>query len=99
MSLKLRLFFSADFCLKYIFTKGDLTEIFVLEISTPGKLDVQMVKYSYDNGDVDLSDNSALEFILQSDKTTQDRYQEYLSQSLLSSHMRCVAKKSTAKKV
>jgi SAM-dependent methyltransferase len=64
----------------------------IVEISTPGALDVQMVKQAYDNNDFQ-TDNIALNFLLENGKTYQESLQEYLRKNLLSSHMICIAKK------
>lgn len=63
----------------------------ILEITTPGRLDVQMVKNFVDAGLVDLDFNPALAYILQYEKDLH-KFQKYIQRSLRSSHMRCIAR-------
>ncbi|MFA5816546.1 MAG: methyltransferase domain-containing protein [Bacteroidales bacterium] len=64
----------------------------IVEISTPGSLDVQMVKQAFDKNEFQ-TDNIALNFLMENGENYQESFQEYLKKSLLSSHMICIAKK------
>lgn len=63
----------------------------VLDISTPGLLDVERLKQHL-NKDTDVfSDDPALRFLLMQDDKITAEFQEYLKENLHSSHMRVVA--------
>ena len=64
----------------------------ILDISTPGSLDVPMIKQAYDNGEFQTSD-TALQFLLDSSDAVRDTFQNYLRENLLSSHLFCIARK------
>jgi 2-polyprenyl-3-methyl-5-hydroxy-6-metoxy-1,4-benzoquinol methylase len=66
----------------------------IVEISTPGTLDVQMVKQAYDKKEIRY-DNIALNFLMESNEEYRDALQEYLKNNLLSSHLMCIARKSS----
>lgn len=63
----------------------------VLNIETPGELDVQIVQRAYESGSLDLSENPALKYILEAGAGEHGAFQEYLRRNLLSGHMRCAA--------
>lgn len=63
----------------------------VLFIETPGELDVQMVARAYEGGELDLSANPALRYILEGDSERLGAFQAFLRRNLLSGHMRCAA--------
>jgi SAM-dependent methyltransferase len=65
----------------------------LLDISTPGELDVEIVNRVYLNKELDLSDNSALKFLLEEGYKYKDEFQNYLINNKLSSHIKCVVKK------
>ena len=60
----------------------------ILEISTPGKIDVDIIKSKFDNNEINFSNQPFLEHIFKySDKKILENFQKYLSDNLLSSHM------------
>jgi len=64
----------------------------VLEIETPGRLDVEILQRALAAGHVDLAGDPALRFVVaEGDAETQARFQDFLRRELLSGHMRCVA--------
>lgn len=65
----------------------------VVEITTPGKLDLEMVVREYQAGRLDLSDNPAVQFLAEARDDIQSAFQSFLAQSGQSSHMRVVARK------
>jgi SAM-dependent methyltransferase len=65
----------------------------LLDVQTPGRLDVQMLKQALDNGLVTLNDNLALKFLLQqADAEQLAQFQSFLVQQRSSSHMRAIAR-------
>ncbi len=63
----------------------------VLDISTPGLLDVERLKQHLDKKTDLFSDNPALHFLLMQDDKITAAFQNYLKENLHSSHMRVVA--------
>lgn len=67
----------------------------VLEVSTPGVLDVDIVRNKVDAGEFDLSDQPFLRrVVLDEQESLGERFQQFLQENLLSSHMWIVARKS-----
>lgn len=66
----------------------------VLEIITPGELDIEIIDKNYRNGIISLDENAALKFILDNGKVYKQKFQNYLQKNNLSSHMKVVARKS-----
>lgn len=64
----------------------------VLDIQTPGELDVEIVARAAEAGQIDLGDNPALRFILESGDSLRSEFQAFLRTKRLSSHMACVAR-------
>lgn len=65
----------------------------VIEIATPGKLDVQMLAGALHTGTASFADNPALLFLLkQENPELHSNFQQFLRDTLSSSHMRCVAR-------
>jgi SAM-dependent methyltransferase len=64
----------------------------VLDLQTPGELDVQSIRIHYEKGDLDLSGNPALKFLLE--QRADEGFQAFLRQHKLSSHVKCVARKA-----
>jgi len=66
----------------------------VLEISTPGKLDVDIVLKNYKQNKLSFEKNSFMHHLFNnSDQKILDKFQTFLSDNLLSSHMLIAAKK------
>lgn len=64
-----------------------------LRVETPGRLDVQMLRQAFENGVVNLDDNPALKFLLQSgDEKQLAELQAFLVRERRSSHMRAIAR-------
>ena len=68
-------------------------EFEVLDIQTPGHLDVEIVARAAKAGKLDLRENPALGFLLDSEDSIRSSFQAYLRAKKLSSHMACVARK------
>jgi SAM-dependent methyltransferase len=64
----------------------------VLEVSTPGRLDVEIVQREYRRGGLDLSHQPALEFLMEDGYRYRAEFQRFLCERKLSGHMRCVAR-------
>jgi SAM-dependent methyltransferase len=67
----------------------------VLEITTPGQLDVEIVQRAYRAGHIDLTDQPAVRFLLEDGYSQKDEFQKFLRDNHLSGHMRCVARRPT----
>ncbi len=65
----------------------------VLDIQTPGELDVEIVARAAEAGKIDLRNNPALRFIINSGDSLRSEFQAFLRSERLSSHMACVARK------
>ena len=66
----------------------------VIEISTPGKLDVDIVMKSFQSNKVSFRKNGFLDHIFNdANEDKMNNFQEFLSKNLLSSHMMIAAKK------
>lgn len=65
----------------------------VVEITTPGKLDVELVGKAAERGDFDLSNNPFLDRIYSGEPALRAEFQDWLVRSELSSHMAIVARK------
>lgn len=66
----------------------------IIEISTPGKLDVDIVRNSYLSNDISFKENGFMEYMFKhADEDRMNNFQEFLSKNLLSSHMMIAAKK------
>ncbi|MDX4063843.1 class I SAM-dependent methyltransferase [Aliarcobacter skirrowii] len=67
----------------------------VLDISTPGILDVEIIKRQIKEKNLDLSNNDFLSFIYNlEDDSVEKNFQEFLQKSKLSSHMLVFARKN-----
>jgi SAM-dependent methyltransferase len=64
----------------------------VLEVATPGRLDVEIVQREYLHGHLDLSDQPALQFLMEDGYRHRAEFQRFLCERRLSGHMRCVAR-------
>lgn len=65
----------------------------VVSIETPGRLDADIVKKSVAEGLIDISDNFILTEIFAGGDLLLDKFQQFLSENLLSSHLWVMAKK------
>ncbi|MBI5324142.1 MAG: class I SAM-dependent methyltransferase [Ignavibacteriae bacterium] len=65
----------------------------VLDLTTPGELDVEIVQRAYSNNEIELSDNPSLGFLMNDGYKHKDEFQDFLVKNKLSSHIKCVAKK------
>lgn len=65
----------------------------VLDLSTPGKLDIELIHHEYKKCGFKPKDD-ALRFILEGSKSLRYEFQSYLAENGKSSHMRCVAKRN-----
>lgn len=68
----------------------------IVEMTTPGVLDVDLVRKAYAKVDPSLQNNISnwlLELLLNSDEKTLEAFQSFLSKNLLSSHLWVVARK------
>lgn len=65
----------------------------IVEIETPGQLDVEMVRRQYAAGRIDLSEHPALKFLMEDGYVHRNEFQQFLRVNKLSSHMRCVARR------
>ena len=65
----------------------------VLEIETPGQLDVEIIQREYSKGGLDLSDQPALQFLMEEGFQFRAEFQSFLCKHKLSGHMRCVARR------
>ena len=66
----------------------------VLEVTTPGSLDAEMVRNSVLSGELDITDNKFLKHVLLDNwGELGESFQKFISMNLLSSHMQIVAKK------
>ena len=65
----------------------------VIDLSTPGKLDVQIVLKSLKSDNRILRGNEYIKFLLSQNEEVLENFQYFLSSNKLSSHMLCIAKK------
>lgn len=65
----------------------------VLEISTPGKLDVELVRTKVKAGDFSLDEHHFLKRIIMGPQSIADSFQNWLAENLQSSHLWAVARK------
>lgn len=65
----------------------------VLEIETPGQLDVEIVEREYRGGHLDLTDQPAIQFLLEGGDEYRAKFQSFLRDHNQSGHMRCVARR------
>ena len=70
----------------------------IMEISTPGQLDVQMIERVFHSEEQDCIPYFLQYFLKYRDGLAKNRLQQFLQENLLSSHLRIVAKKCSAKK-
>jgi SAM-dependent methyltransferase len=63
-----------------------------LQIETPGRFDVELIRRAYENGTVDLAGDPALRFVVSGSEELREEFQGFLQTNLLSSHMRCIAR-------
>lgn len=63
----------------------------IIDLETPGLLDVERLQAYYRKYPEAFVDDATLEFLLQADEETKNKFQRYLQSSLRSSHMRVVA--------
>jgi 2-polyprenyl-3-methyl-5-hydroxy-6-metoxy-1,4-benzoquinol methylase len=66
----------------------------ILEITTPGRFDVEIIQREYAAGRLDLSDQPALQFLMEDGFRHRADFQRFLCDKLQSGHMRCVARRS-----
>lgn len=64
----------------------------VLDIQTPGQLDVEILARAVEAGKIDLEGNPALKFIMAARDSVRTEFQTFLRSERLSSHMACVAR-------
>ncbi len=66
----------------------------ILDVSTPGKLDVELVKNKYDSGEYDITNDAFLsEILVNRWDSLRDPFQEFIAENGLSSSMWVVARK------
>jgi 2-polyprenyl-3-methyl-5-hydroxy-6-metoxy-1,4-benzoquinol methylase len=65
----------------------------VLELFTPGELDVDIIRNKVIAGEMEISDKFTRQVVLSKSKKLRQEFQQFLSQNLLSSHMWIVARK------
>lgn len=65
----------------------------VLDIQTPGELDVEMVYKRFVEGKLLIENNPALRFLLEDGYIHREEFQNFLQKKLMSSHLKCVVKK------
>jgi 2-polyprenyl-3-methyl-5-hydroxy-6-metoxy-1,4-benzoquinol methylase len=65
----------------------------IVEVSTPGLLDVDIVKKAFLNNEIDADKNTFIKELVTSDEKLAERFQLFLQENKLSSHMWCVARK------
>jgi cyclopropane fatty-acyl-phospholipid synthase-like methyltransferase len=65
----------------------------VLDLQTPGELDVEMVYKRFTDGKLSIENNPALRFLLEDGYIYREQFQAFLQKNLMSSHMKGVAKK------
>ena len=65
----------------------------VIEITTPGELDVEIVHRIYLKNELDILNNYALKYLMEDGYKYKDEFQNYLVKNKLSSHIKCIAKK------
>jgi hypothetical protein len=70
----------------------------IMEISTPGQLDVQMIERVFRSQEQNCIPYFLQYFLRYRDSFAKNRLQQFLQENLLSSHLRIVAKKSSVKK-
>lgn len=69
----------------------------VLDVVTPGKLDVDMVRNAVLDGAMNMDDNPFLrQLVVDSDETTREDFQVFLAKHKMSSHMMSFARKKPA---
>jgi 2-polyprenyl-3-methyl-5-hydroxy-6-metoxy-1,4-benzoquinol methylase len=68
------------------------TGLEVLDLQTPGEFDVQSVRMHDEKGALDLSNNLALQFLLD-EGASDERFQDFLRRTRQSSHVKCVARR------
>lgn len=77
------------FCLEMMLKNTGFCDII---ISTPGNLDVELLERACNQGNMVLSDNHFLKFILENE-INKINFQKYMVGNNISSHMRCIARK------
>jgi hypothetical protein len=65
----------------------------VLEVTTPGQLDVELVHRAYKEKRVDLEKMPAVQFLMEEGYGYRHEFQDFLRRHKQSGHMRCVARK------
>lgn len=65
----------------------------IVEIETPGQLDVEMVHLQYTAGQIELSEQPAVKFLMEDGYAHRNEFQHFLRENKLSSHMRCIARR------
>jgi SAM-dependent methyltransferase len=65
----------------------------IIEISTPGSLDIPMIKLAWDNGEFQ-TDDTELIALLEGDEQQREAFQAQLRESKRSSHLICIARKN-----
>jgi SAM-dependent methyltransferase len=65
----------------------------VLDLTTPGQLDVEIVHRQYQEGHLKLEGHPALQFLMEEGYSHRAEFQKFLCDRKLSGHMRCVARR------